>query len=249
MKVGLLSDAHGNPWGLHACVEALRRLRIDSLYFLGDAIGYFAREGEVLDRLRREGVHCQIGNHEGMLLGQLPLDPDRDRLYGIGKVRTRLSEEARRRIAGWPQQREVQVGGRTVLMIHGSPRDPLTGYVYPDGDLAEFDGLPFDAIFVGNTHRAFVSRRGTSLIANVGSCGMPRDHGRLASFAVYDSEANACELFRVPFDVDALAASFGSEDVPYEFREIWRRVPGGGLTGTVLPACEVAPDPPLPEQR
>jgi predicted phosphodiesterase len=207
-RIGLLSDAHGNPLGLRATLGALRAAGVDAIYFLGDAVGYMPGEVEVLETLAADGIACQRGNHEGMLLGQLPLDPQRDRAYGLAAARDRMSERMREFVAGWPDRRELEIGGRRLLLVHGSPRDHLSEYVYPDSDVDWIGDLGYDAVFMGNTHRPFVTRRGATLIANVGSCGLPRDQGDLAACAVYDPAAHDCRVIRVPVDPSAVMAQF-----------------------------------------
>jgi predicted phosphodiesterase len=206
--IGLLSDAHGNPLGLRSAIAALRTAGVDTTYFLGDAVGYMPGEIEVLETLAAEGITCQRGNHEGMLLGELPLDPERDRAYGLAEARERMPERIRAFVAGWPDRRELEIGGRRVLLVHGSPRDHLSGYVYPDSDVDWIGNLGYDAVFMGNTHRPFVTRRGGTLIVNVGSCGLPRDRGDLAACGVYDPAAHDCRILRVPVDPAAVMAQF-----------------------------------------
>ena len=156
--VGLLSDAHGNPLGLRTCLDVLKRAGAQQLYFLGDAVGYLPGEAAVLDLLARENVHCQWGNHEAMLLGELALDPDQDQMYGIAAVGVRLSGKHRAQLDSWPRTRTLTLDGRRILLVHGSPTDPLCAYVYPDADLSGLASLGFDAVFMGNTHRPFVTR-------------------------------------------------------------------------------------------
>ena len=48
MKIGILSDAHGNPHGLNRCLTALKREGAERLYFLGDAVGYLPDWKDVL---------------------------------------------------------------------------------------------------------------------------------------------------------------------------------------------------------
>ena len=103
----------------------------------------------------------------------------------------------------------VDFPGRRVLLVHGSPEDPLYGYVYPNSDLSAFGGLAYDAVLMAQTHRPFVARSGDTLVANVGSVGLPRDVGALSSFAVYDAEANNVKIFRVFLDVQADVARWG----------------------------------------
>jgi predicted phosphodiesterase len=208
MLIGLLSDAHGNPLGLRLCLAALRAAGAGEVYFLGDAVGYLPGEAEVIDILLAEGVVCQRGNHEAMLLGDMDLDPGRDRAYGLAAVARRMPPGVRAVLAGWPDAREVELAGRRLLLVHGSPRDHLGEYVYPDSDIDWIGALGYDAVFMGNSHRPFATRRGAALVANVGSCGLPRDQGNLAACAVYDPAANECQVLRVPMDAEAVTAQF-----------------------------------------
>jgi putative phosphoesterase len=225
MRVGLLSDAHGNPTALKACLERLQDLQVECVYFLGDAVGYMPGESEVLDILRASGVHCLKGNHEAMLLGELPLAENKDSVYRIGRARARLSVDHLSFIAAWPDHKVVNIDGKRLLLVHGSPTDHLQGYVYADSDLSIFDGLEYDAVFMGHTHRPFVSLRGNVLVTNVGSCGLPRDQGNLLAFAVYDTRAHNCEVYRLHFDSQKAIESFGSEQIAKEVHQCLLRMP------------------------
>ena len=68
MKIGLLSDAHGNPAGLGLCLDVLRAHGVERLFFLGDAVGYLPRWLPVLAMLREQGVTCIRGNHDDHVL-------------------------------------------------------------------------------------------------------------------------------------------------------------------------------------
>ena len=208
MILGFVSDAHGNALGLRRCVDALRRRGAHDIYFLGDAVGYLPGERAVLDLLAAEGIACQQGNHEAMLLGDLPLDPVRDEAYRLNAARDRLSADDLAAIRSWPRTRDVEADGRRLLLVHGSPADPLRDYVYPDSDLTPFAGLPYQAVMLGNTHRPFVAPSGEVLVVNVGSCGLPRDRGDLAACATYDTRTGTAEILRVPVPAADVLAQF-----------------------------------------
>lgn len=234
MKIGLLSDAHGNWSGLAACLDKLRGFKVDRIYFLGDAVGYLPGEREVLELLRLRDVVCQKGNHEAMLLGEISFSADKDRIYGIERARARLSETDRQYISGWPNHRVLELMSKKILFVHGSPANYLEGYIYPDNDLKVFENLPFAAVFMGHTHRPFISRREQTLIVNVGSCGIPRDNGDLLSFAVYDSDRDECEIFRLRFDSGQLRQVYGSEQVAEEVYRVFHRRSGTSPFGRVI---------------
>ncbi len=124
MVIGLLSDAHGNPLGLRSSLAALRVAGAGTIYFLGDAVGYLPGETEVIEVLVSEGVICQRGNHEGMLLGDLPLDADRDRSYMLAAVRERMPSHLRAVLAGRPDVREIKVAGPAAIGARFAPRPP-----------------------------------------------------------------------------------------------------------------------------
>lgn len=216
MKIGILSDAHGNPIALATCLQQLKALQVDRIYFLGDAVGYLPGEGKVLELLRVASVFCQKGNHEAMLLGEVPLSSSRERIYRIEAARGRLSKADLEFVADWPEHRVVYVGGRKLLLVHGSPDNHLQGYVYPDSNLSIFDGLDYDAVFMGHTHYPFASQRQWMLVVNVGSCGIPRDQGDLSAFAVYDPDTNSCEIFRLHFNSNKIIGHFGMECMAVE---------------------------------
>jgi len=209
MRVAFLSDVHGNALALDACLAHVRSVGADAVYFLGDAVGYLPAAREVLDRLAAEGIPCQQGNHERMLLTPAEVPPDRETAYRLGAARARLDDTHLERVAGWPVRRELTAGRRSFLLVHGSPAAPLDGYVYPDTDLAPFTDLPYDAVVMGHTHRPFVRPSGGTVFVNAGSVGLPRDRGDSAAFALYDSEADRFETVRVPLDVPAILSAYG----------------------------------------
>ena len=206
MRVAVLSDVHGNAVALDACLARLDRLDADERVFLGDVVGYLPEEVVCLNALRAEGFACQQGNHEGMLLAGGRDDP----LYGHEAAAWRLGADGIRTLAAWPVTRTMERDGVRILFVHGAPEDPLAGYVYPDADLSGWDALPYDAVFMGHTHRAFARRVGDVLVANAGSVGLPRDIGSLASFAIFDTGTGECVHVRVPFDAGEVVRRAGA---------------------------------------
>ena len=187
---------------------------VERIHFLGDAVGYYPESQEVLERLRERDAVCQMGNHEEMLLAPGGPAPENDGVYRIGELRTRIDPALLEWIRHWPKWRVLPEAGRSTLMVHGSPDDPLWGYVYPDTDLEPYAQLPHDAFFVANTHRPFVSSIGPRLFANVGSVGLPRDRGDLSAVVAYETLTGSCRLLRVPMPVNAVRARYGDRVHP-----------------------------------
>ena len=75
-------------------------------------------------------------------------------LTGIGKPLS--SQRNARFLETLPLKAEFHSYGVAGLFVHGSPTDPLTGYIYPDSDLSEFSEIDADVVFMGHTHHPFV---------------------------------------------------------------------------------------------
>jgi predicted phosphodiesterase len=214
MRVALLADIHGNAIALERCLAVLEGFSPDATHFLGDFAGYIPGEQECFELLSSSNISCQRGNHEQMLLEPTEQSKSREDVYGLGAVAQRTSPARMQTIGSWPTQRELEVDGRRVLLVHGSPERPIDGYVYPDADLAGYEGLPYDAVLMAHTHRPFVTKVGDLVMANVGSVGLPRDVGGLSSVAVYETDTNEITILRPRLDTEAVLARWGDQIHP-----------------------------------
>jgi putative phosphoesterase len=233
MKLGILSDAHGNIDGLDRCIAALELSGANRFIFLGDSVGYLPGELAVLERLQSIDALCLRGNHEEMLLGNIPYGPQQEASYRLDAVRSRLSQEWMKRIARWPVQYEAVIDGARLLFVHGSPFDPTCGYVYPDTDLRPFATLPYRMVLAGHTHRPFVGAVDSLIFVNAGSCGLPRDVGNLASCAIVDTAALKAEILRVAFDASRLSETLADRISP-DVAAVLRRFATGDPVGRVV---------------
>jgi putative phosphoesterase len=187
MKVGFLSDAHGNLIALEKCLNYLFKIKVDKVFFLGDAIGYYPKGIEVLELLKRENIHCLLGNHEAMLLGNIYYGKDNDKVYQLDRIKRVISSELIDFIKNLSPHYDYKIENKSLKLMHGGPSNFLTEYIYPDTQFEAFSAMPHDLFFMGHTHYPFIKVIRNQTIVNVGSCGMPRDYGKLSSFAVLDT--------------------------------------------------------------
>ena len=193
MKIGFLSDAHGNVEAASRGLRVLEQHGVDQIYFLGDAVGYIPGI-DVLSFLRTNAIPCLKGNHEVML--QSPA-ADREDVYQVGLTAAAMSEDLREWVAGWPAYRRLEFANADILLVHGSPRDPTFEYVYPDCDLDQFERPCGTVTVMGHTHRPFIRKASSgALFVNAGSCGLPRDAGDLGSAAILDLTNNEARILR-----------------------------------------------------
>lgn len=207
MIIGLLSDAHGNLEAFEKARTVLDNLGAEKIYFLGDAVGYLPG-AEVATSIVDLGLPSICGNHEAMLLDPVAGQSQRDAVYRLAETAAVMPERVLMAVQAWPERRDLRLACGPAVLVHGSPRDPLWGYVYPDSDL---EGLARDPslagayVFMGNTHRPFVKRAGGVTFVNVGSCGLPRDVGHLGACCLLDDKTGQVRIIR--FDIQAETAA------------------------------------------
>lgn len=208
MKLAVFSDIHGNIWGFK---EALRRLEgcsFDRMIFLGDIFGYYYRQREVFEELRKlPDLIWLLGNHDRMFLEAMDGAADEARLisrYGhsYADIRNKGFDDIAAFLRTLRPQAELDAEGTRVLCVHGTPWDPLNGRMYPDNPVKNPESYaPFDIVLQGHTHCRMkrFTETGQTLIVNPGSVGQPRD-GRGYSFAIVDTGERSVSF--VPYEID-----------------------------------------------
>jgi len=225
VKRAILSDIHGNLEAFEAVLADIDSQGVSTIYCLGDIIGYGPNPRECVDRVMSFAL-CVLGNHDqGALFDPEGFSSGAER--AIFWTRAQLEdpggsvEQARRR---WRYLCELprQVREDNLLFVHGSARNPLNEYVFPE-DIYNprklnriftfIDGICFQ----GHTHVPGVftedcrfltppelSNRyvfnGKRAMINVGSVGQPRDGNPQASYIIL--EDNRVEFRRVPYPLE-----------------------------------------------
>ncbi len=213
MKVGLISDIHGNADALRAVLDAARRLQVDRLLSAGDLIGYYDQPAEVLGLLAGWNVSHVRGNHERMLsavrAGSERL-PRVEESYGPGLrlALETLDSPALDWLEGLPDRLDLEVSGRRLVLCHGSPWDPDL-YIYPDAPDRTWDrcaSMNADVIVCGHTHHPLSRKCGDVLLVNSGSVGQPRNRVPGAHWALLDVDRMQIEHRVETYDVGITAA-------------------------------------------
>lgn len=218
MRVGVLSDVHGNLDAFEACLAELGP--VDVLLFGGDLLGYYFDGPAILRRLRALEAKCLLGNHDLYFLSHLgrpvphdiptPSAEEYRRRYGpsLDLARAALTDEEIDFLASLRAEQRMTLEGHHVLHVHGSPWRPGDEYVYPDFPAFErFDTVDADVILMGHTHRPFARQQAGRWLVNVGSCGQPRDGDPRAAYAVLELGSTVTvELCRVAYDRAPLLA-------------------------------------------
>ncbi len=182
MKIGIVSDVHCNHDALRIALD--RMGAVDELLCAGDAVYQFRFSNEVMQLLRERGARYILGNHEDVLLGKWG-EPAR----AAGWVRA--GELAY--MAAQPDRIETIVGGKSLVMVHGSPFEPFNEYIYPNSPaLSRLATIDSDYVILGHTHYQMAERIGRTLVINPGSAGEARDarNAFQLSYAVLNTQTD-----------------------------------------------------------
>lgn len=201
MRLGILSDAHGNIAGLKKCLRFLARQGVTQYLFLGDATGYLPHSQAVCALLARIPVLMVEGNNEAMLSGSLPMtDAMREIIRPPDPENVHIRRWLRLCKAAGPQ-RLLIIEGKRLRLVHAGLEDPYTGRMDKAAAAALTD---CDVILAGHTHRpditCFADGR---LLLNPGSCGYPRDNGAWLSVATLDMPSLRAAIYRIPNRLDS----------------------------------------------
>jgi putative phosphoesterase len=231
MRLGLISDVHGNLLALDAVLDELNDSGIDRLVCLGDlAAGPEPRA--TIERLRELDCPVVLGNWDTWLLEGVPtleleVGPKlRDQGHWSA---AQLSEEDKEFLQGLPPQLELELDGTKVLCVHGSPRSMHEDIhaTTSDAELAQmFNGNRPAVLAAGHTHVQLARLHGTTLIVNPGSVGLPFNswppNGALrmspwAEYAILTVEDGciSTELRRALYDVSALIELARESGMPH----------------------------------
>ncbi len=230
MRIGIISDIHGNIAALDAVLHDLRSRALDAVYCLGDLVGYAAHPNEVAERIRTEGIPTIMGNYDDGVgferdeCGCAYANPA-DRALGdqsLAWTKATVTPDNKAFLRTLVSEIRFEADGRRVLLVHGSPRR-INEYLFEDRPMSSFQRLAAashaDIIVFGHTHKPYTKRVNDVLFVNAGSVGKPKDGDWRACYIVLDPSDTAApvEFIRVPYDVASEAAAIRASDLPDRF--------------------------------
>tara|TARA_R110000824_G_scaffold99969_4_gene237642 strand:+ start:109 stop:738 length:630 start_codon:yes stop_codon:yes gene_type:complete len=195
MKIGILSDAHGNTLCLEKCIDHLLP-KVDKIFFLGDIYGYFPDSSGNIKLLKKYNIHCILGNHDFKAL--------KDHKEKI-KL---LKDDDFNFINSLSTHHILTYKNIKVIMVHGSPTDYLNEYVHPNSDFNKWRGVPYDIILMGHTHRSFIKKIEGKYFINVGSCGLPRDIGNLFTMGIINLEKRHYKIEKIEVNIEDIINTY-----------------------------------------
>ena len=254
MRRALISDIHGNLEALDAVLTDLARQRINEIFCLGDLVGYGPNPCECIDRVMANCRVTLLGNQDQSVMSDLI----------CAKCRT-----GRAAAWTWAQLNAIDDQGRNEVrkaflshlpriyeigpyqFVHGSPRNPLNEYVFPE-DI--YNHRKMERLFAGVAHYCFQGHTHIpgiitrsfeylapddindeyqlgeeKLMINVGSVGQPRDGDPRACYLILSDDT----VERIDDGLDEreslLSPRITFRRIPYDFETTIRKMNDIGL--------------------
>jgi putative phosphoesterase len=222
MRIGLISDIHGNLPALETVLEALRDASVDTIFCLGDTVGYGPYPNECLALVREKCSVVLKGNHDSGLIGETSVEDFNQ--YGLKALlwsKERVTEENKEYLRALP----FTVIRENITLAHASPLRPAewTYILTLRAARVNFSSFTTTICFIGHTHVPVIInedmsvgefRKGTRCIINIGSVGQPRDGNPDAAYAIYDTGEDDFTLLRAAYDIQKTADAIVAAGLP-----------------------------------
>lgn len=231
MKIALLGDVHANLPALEIVLAHARLQNVSAIWNTGDFLGYGAYPNEVVEALQQAGAISILGNYDLKVLRFKGKDKKwqkskrAEKYLAFQWAHQTLSRKNRRFLKSLPEQRQLDVGGKSALLTHASPEsneEPLTPAT-PDERLRELGRIAgTDIVVCGHSHQPFARTVGNVLFINPGSVGRPDDGDPRTCYAIL--EAVQAELhvqhYRLEYDVARAVSAIRENKLPEAFSQM-----------------------------
>jgi predicted phosphodiesterase len=222
MKLGLISDVHGNLPALERVLEEFVTRGVQNIVCCGDIIGYGPWPNECVALMRDRQIIGVQGNHDALIIGESNIDEFSSHARRAALwTRDQLLPESKEFLEKLPATHQIQ----DLTITHGSLRDPLWEYMldrrvaYHNFYLLEtpigcFGHSHIPTVFRWNGgsvqggriahHGELACEPAERYFINPGSVGQPRDGDWRASAAIAENTETHWHIvfFRLEYAVE-----------------------------------------------
>lgn len=219
MKIGIISDIHGNAIALKAVLEELNNQNIDKIICLGDLIGGAPMTNEVIEEIIKikEEVIVVMGNREKYIIEGLPkivhdekVKVTQEQIDRFEWIKNQLTETSKKFIYSLSKEVFYKVDGRTIYIGHYPMNEDKSYRKHiKQANVKEnesmFLGINADIYLYGHTHREVFNTNNNKLYINPGALGCPGKTNYATYGILYINKENIkYEQCKIKYDVNKM---------------------------------------------
>jgi putative phosphoesterase len=233
MRVALMGDLHANLPALEAVLDHARQEGVETIWNLGDSVGYGAFPDEVVHSLRKNDVLSTLGKYDRQVMRFKKRKEKWHRKKGFEEyvalewAYEQLSGKSRKYLYFLSREIRMKVQGKRVLLTHGSPAgddDYLTADT-PEKQLAKLAReAKAELILCGGSHQPFARSVEGVWFVSPGGTGLPTDGDPRAAYAILDMTSDDSQItpYRLEYDIERLVAELNRHKLPGAFARMFR---------------------------
>ncbi|HWV72897.1 MAG TPA: metallophosphoesterase family protein [Pseudosphingobacterium sp.] len=242
MKIALFSDVHANFPALEAMFLSLDKQHVDSIFCLGDLVGYNVWPNEVINEIRRRKIQTLAGNHDAKVTTLKIESP----VNATGKnyAYHLIDPENKNYLHDLPAHIRLEFqsinGTLDMLMVHGSTRrnDEYVLLETPEEEVLNMmETSKAGILCVAHSHKPYhriihTHHNKYVHVINTGSVGKPKDGNVQGGYVLLDITANTSlddpkslgvEFVRFDYDVEKAAKAVEDSPLPNELADMLRK--------------------------
>jgi putative phosphoesterase len=244
MKIVLFSDIHANLPALESFFKSVEEQKPDSIYCLGDLVGYNIWPNEVINELRKRHIPTIAGNYDDGVgrnsddcgCAYKTEEQIENGKQSIAFTNGIIKEEERTYLRSLTAHIRIDFQFNkeklSVLLVHGSPRK-INEYIFEDREekstLRMLEQAGADILCFGHTHQPYhrvlnSGKEGENYfrhLINLGSVGKPKDGDPRGSYVLLEiddkssvSNAHSIKVEFIRFTYDVEKAAKAVENSP-----------------------------------
>ncbi len=216
VRIGLISDVHGNLPALEAVLEVLDEEGIIDIISAGDIVGYYPWSSETIEIFQEREIASVMGNHDWAMAyndfsGMNHLASETDPW-----IRDRLTDDETEYLSQLPQGLEFTLHGKRFAVHHAYPGDLWRRMSPNEVTVGLLESLNLNILVLGHSHVSFLKSFRDGAIINPGSVGQPRDGKKTASFGMLEVAPEEIDYhsMRVEYDIGLVEEKVKELELP-----------------------------------
>lgn len=218
MKVAVLSDIHGNFQALESVLKDIEQNNCSKVLCLGDLAMAGPQPRVVIDYVRSQKDWVVIQGNTDKMIAEFTKEILENTKKNFPVMANALlddilyiEDDRKEYLKNLPPQKELEIEGVKILMVHGSPRRNNED-ILPNMPLKLveeiLDGVDADLVFCGHTHvPCGYQTNKKQTVVNVGSVGRPMTKEPKACYVIADIQDGGFSLEHRFVDYDRETAA------------------------------------------